>query len=431
MIYGYIFMTVMGLATAITLAELSSAIPEAGGQYVWVAALAPERQHRFLAYITAVMSWAGAACTGASACLAGVELIFDLVLLLKPDYKYERWMGFLGYQAVNLLILIPSCFERGLPPTVKGLLTFTGLFLLSLFVGLFAAADHRVSAKDLFTGHMNSSGWPSGVAFIIGLNSPNWCYSCLDAIVHIADEIPNPQQNIPRALMWTIIIGFPTGLLMIFGLFANAYDLSKMNSTLTIIYYVFNESKAAAIAFQVALFFSTISALWGINIWQSRLAWKIGVNKGFPFSGHLSKVVGSPFHTPLWALFFSGSFVALLGFVYLASTTAFSSLIGAGILFQYGSYMIPIICLLRHGRRNFAHGPFWYPVLGHISSYIVLAWATVAIVFYCLPFSLPVVASDMNYISVVIGILVVTTLAFWFTFARKTFKVDRLEVNSQ
>lgn len=430
MIYGYILMTITGLAAAISLAELSSAIPEAGGQYVWVAALAPEWNHRFLAYLTALMSWAGATCTCASACLAGVQLIFDVVLLLKPEFQYKRWMVFLAYQGVNLIILIPSCFERGLPPTLKATLAFTGMVLLTLFVGLFAASDHRVSAKDLFTGHMNSSGWPSGVAFIIGLNSPNWSYSCLDAIVHIADEIPNPRENIPKALMWTIAIGFPTGILTIFALFANAYDLSKMNSTLTILYYVF-ESKAAAVALQLAIVTSTLAGLWGVNIWQSRLAWKIGVNKGLPFSGHLRRVVGSPFHTPLWALLFSGSFVALLGFIYLASTTAFSSLIGAGLLFQYGSYMLPVICLLRHGRRNFAHGPFWHPVLGHISNVIVLAWTTVAIVFYCLPFSLPVAASDFNYISVVIGILAVVTMGFWFTFARKTFNVERLQINAQ
>lgn len=76
--WGFIAMTAVGLAGATSLAELSSAMPDAGGQYIWVAALSPPGPRRFLSYVTAILSWAGAVCTGASVCVVGPELLFSL-----------------------------------------------------------------------------------------------------------------------------------------------------------------------------------------------------------------------------------------------------------------------------------------------------------------------------------------------------------------
>ncbi|KAH7145519.1 hypothetical protein B0J13DRAFT_525051 [Dactylonectria estremocensis] len=84
--------------------------------------------------------------------------------------------------------------------------------VLALFIGLWAAPSEKRSGKDVFTDFYNVSGWSNGVAFLIGLNGLNWGFSCLDAIVHIAEEIPRPSTNVLKALMLTIAIGVVTGL---------------------------------------------------------------------------------------------------------------------------------------------------------------------------------------------------------------------------
>jgi choline transport protein len=335
-------------------------------------------------------------------------------------------MGFVAYQLTNLITLALSAFEHLLPRITKGILAFTMCLLVALFVGLFAASDERRSAKDIFTDFYNVSGWSTGVAFLIGQNGLNWGFSCLDAIVHIAEEIPDPSTNVPKALILTIIVGFVTGLPIVLAFCVNQTNYETQTSTMATVYVAFGESKAAAIAFQIAIFISAVGAMWGIHVWQSRLAWTIGLNKGFPFSKHIGQVMGAPFHTPIYALIWSAAFTSLLGFLYLGSQTAFNSLVSAGILLQYASYAIPIVLLLKHGRSRFQHGPFWYPRLGLLANIVFLCWAPIALVFYCFPYALPVEAGTMNYISVVLAIVALLIVFFWYIYARKNFSFPEL-----
>ncbi|RMJ13491.1 hypothetical protein CDV36_006831 [Fusarium kuroshium] len=424
--WGFLLMALVGLACATSLSELASALPDAGGQYIWVAALSPPEPHRFLSYATALFSWAGAVCTGASVCVVAPSLLFSLGSLLNPSFQQDPWMGFVAYQVTNLVTLALSAFEHLLPKITKGILTFTMCLLVALFVALFAATDERRPAKEIFTDFYNISGWSNGVAFLIGQNGLNWGFSCLDAIVHIAEEIPSPSTNVPKALILTIIIGFVTGLPIVLAFCINQTNYETQSSTMATLYVAFGESKAAAIAFQIAIFLSTVGAMWGIHVWQSRLAWTIGLNKGFPFSKHIGKVMGAPFHTPIYALIWSAGFTSLLGFIYLASQTAFNSLVSAGILLQYASYTVPIVLLLIRGRSNLQHGPFWYPRLGLLANIIFLCWAPIALVFYCFPYALPVEAGTMNYISVVLAIVGLLVVFFWYTYARKHFSFPEL-----
>ncbi|KAJ3533078.1 hypothetical protein NM208_g8149 [Fusarium decemcellulare] len=428
--WGFLLMAVVGLACATSLSELASAIPDAGGQYIWVAALSPAGPRRFLSYATALLSWAGAVCTGASVCVVAPSLLFALGSLLNPNFQQDRWMGFAAYQVTNLITLALSSFEHLLPKITKGILAFTMFLLVAFFVGIFTASDERRAAKDVFTDFYNVSGWSDGVSFLIGLNGLNWGFSCLDAIVHISEEIPRPSTNVPKALMLTIAVGFVTGLPIALAFCFNMTNFETQTSAMAAMYVAFGQSRAAAIGYQIPFFFSTVGAMWGIHVWQSRLAWTIGLNKGFPFSSHLGKVAGAPFHTPIWALLWSAAFTSLLGFLYLASETAFNSLVSAGILLQYASYAIPIVLLLVRGRSRFQNGPFWYPRLGFLANIIFLCWAPVALVFYSFPYALPVAAGDMNYISVVLVIVVLLIVCFWYTYARKNFSFLELGSNT-
>ncbi|CAI6041050.1 unnamed protein product [Clonostachys chloroleuca] len=427
--WGFLLMAVVGLACATSLSELASAIPDAGGQYIWVANLSPPRSRLFLSYATAIFSWAGAVCTGASVCVVGPALLFSLGSLLNPDFQPGRWEGFAAYHATNILTLGLSAFEHLLPRFTKGILTFTIFMLIAFFVGIFAASHERLSAKDVFTNFSNVTGWSNGVSFFISLNGLNWGFSCLDAIVHIAEEIPQPSVNVPKALMLTIVVGVVTGLPIVLAFAFNMTNLETQTSAMTTMYVAFGQSNAAAIGYQVALFISAVGAMWGIHVWQSRLAWTIALNKGFPLAKYLGKVHGAPFHTPLWALIWSASFTSLLSFVYVASETAFNSLVSAGILFQYASYAMPIALLLKNGRSQFEHGPFWYPRLGLLANIVFLSWAPIALVFYCFPYYLPVAVGDMNYISVVLAVVIVLILTFWFAYARKNFAHPELGSN--
>ncbi|KAF2762465.1 choline transport protein [Pseudovirgaria hyperparasitica] len=423
--WGFLLMAVVGLATATTLAELISAMPHPGGQYIWVNKLAPERYRRGLSYTTAMISWISAIATGASGNLSVPLNAFSIVTLLRPSFVYQRWMGFLMFQVINVVTCLGACFLHVLPSMSSYILGFNVLSVGVIVVTLFATSSTHTSATNFFTIN-NVSGWPNGVAFIIGCNGINWCFSCLDVATHLAEEIPSPETNIPKALIWTIVIASSSGMLMVLAILLNIGPIEEASYSGVDIFYRITDSKAAAVGLWIPVLILVLASVWGIQTWQSRLAWTISRESGFPLHPHFSKIFPHPFYTPIWSLLGSAVGTALFGCLYLASELAFNSLIATGILLQYLSYSIPTLLVLWHGRSNFRHGHFWYPRLGLLANLIMLAWTVTALIFYCFPSYAEVRASQMKYVSAVMMLIAVFIISLWFLYAKTSYKVVEL-----
>lgn len=99
---------------------------------------------------------------------------------------------------------------------------------------------------------------------------------------------------------------------------------------------------------------------------------------------------------PLRAHLVSSVIVAIVGCLYLASYTAFNSMVTACIVLLYISYAVPVICLLVKGRDNIKHGPFWLGPVGLASNIVLLAWTVFTLVMYSLPYTMPVEASSKS-----------------------------------
>ncbi|KAK1842598.1 choline transport protein [Colletotrichum chrysophilum] len=422
--YGFILMAIVGFAVAISLGELASALPHSGGQYYWVAVLGPPSIRRPLSYLTGVITWASAVCVSASVCLVVTLSIFSMVAIANPGFVYQPWMGFIGFQSINILASGFNFFERLLPWVSKTLLLYTCSMVFAAFVALLAGRSEKQTAHNFFAEIYNVSGWPNGVAFLIGLSPTNWAFSCLDAVVHLADEIPQPRKNIPMALLCTVALGTFTGLPIVFALFFAATDLPAIAASgtpsLELFYQVY-ENKTVGIVLQSLVMLSAAGAMIGCHTWQSRMAWAFSKYRAFPFHRHMSKIAPKPFDVPVWAHLWSCFWVALLGCLYLASSLAFNSFISAGILLQYITYSIGILCLLWTGRSELVHGPFWFPKLGFIANIVTLAWTAISVVSYSFPYNQPVAILEMNYVSCVLVGVVLYALGYWTAIGRKQY----------
>ena len=60
LIYGIIAIFLISICVGVSLSELASAFPNAGGQYFWANELAPKRYANFASYATGWFAWAGA-----------------------------------------------------------------------------------------------------------------------------------------------------------------------------------------------------------------------------------------------------------------------------------------------------------------------------------------------------------------------------------
>ena len=70
LIYGIIAVALISTCVGVSLSELASAFPNAGGQYYWASELAPKRLANFPAYLTGWVAWTGSIFTSAAVALA-------------------------------------------------------------------------------------------------------------------------------------------------------------------------------------------------------------------------------------------------------------------------------------------------------------------------------------------------------------------------
>lgn len=432
-IWGSVLITAITFCVAVTLGELSSAFPHAGGQYFWTAQLAPERGRRFLSYMTAIISWASVICTGASAVSAFANTIFAIVEALHPNFVYKQWMGFLVFQACNWSAAVMVLYERIIPTMSNTFVALSFVTTVTAFICLLAPSHEKAPASVVFGadpgGYFNLSAWPDGIAFLIGISGVNWGFSCLDAATHLAEEIPDPRKNIPKALLWTVGVACINALAINIAIFFAATDLPNTVSLLGLLSDVYGNPVCATVL-GILVCMSVWGSVIGIQTWQSRISWSLSRDKGFPFHSRLSQLAPAPFHTPVWAVLWGTCWITLCGFLYLGSTTAFNSFISAGIVLQYMTYATPAVLLLAKGRSSLTnqHGPFWWPTFGPVANVVVIAWSLLITVIYSFPLFLPVDAANMNYLACVLVFAFGYALVYWGLYGVRNYRLVDLSV---
>ena len=84
-IYGIMLIALISVCVGVSLSELASAMPNAGGQYFWANELAPRKYAGFASYLTGWFAWAGSIFTSASVALAVGAALVGCWQLAHPD----------------------------------------------------------------------------------------------------------------------------------------------------------------------------------------------------------------------------------------------------------------------------------------------------------------------------------------------------------
>ncbi|OJJ48971.1 hypothetical protein ASPZODRAFT_1364363 [Penicilliopsis zonata CBS 506.65] len=426
-IYGLIWISLVSLCVASSLSELASAMPNAGGQYYWASELAPRKYARFASYFTGWFGYAGAIFASASVALSLGSAGVGMWQLGHPDFVPKAWHTVVAYQLINFFCFLFNCVGKLLPGVAKMTLYISLVSFLVILITVPACAHPHASAKFVFAEFVNSTGWKSdGIAFIVGLINPNWIFACLDSATHLAEEVPQPERNIPIAIMATVGIGFTTAWFYCIAMFFSVTDLDALVDTATGVpilqlYYQALKNKTGAIVLETLLLVTGMGCQIACHTWQSRLCWSFARDGGLPGSKYLARV-NKQLDVPFISHCVSSFIVGLLGLLYLGSSTAFNSMVTACITLLYVSYSTPILCLWYRGRNNIQHGPFWLGNLGMVCNVVTLAWTVFSLIMYSFPSTYPVNAGNMNYVSAVYGIIIFIVLLDWVLRGRHEFK---------
>ena len=106
LLYGMMVTGSAYMAIAITIGELASVYPTAGGQYHFVSILAPKRFNRGLSYICGILANFSWIAIGAAIMVIPSSQITAIAAFYHEGYEPKAWHKFLIYEAFGIIVVI-------------------------------------------------------------------------------------------------------------------------------------------------------------------------------------------------------------------------------------------------------------------------------------------------------------------------------------
>ncbi|KAH1486589.1 hypothetical protein KXV92_006981 [Aspergillus fumigatus] len=127
---------------------------------------------RVLSWFTAWANVAAWVCLCATASLFGSQLVTNTVILVHPDFNFLRWQVFLIYVGFNLIAFLVNAFWNSILSALNRAALIWSLCGFSIiFVTVLACASPNYnSASFVFTSFINETGWPDGLAWLLGVS---------------------------------------------------------------------------------------------------------------------------------------------------------------------------------------------------------------------------------------------------------------------
>ncbi|EXV05570.1 amino acid permease family protein [Metarhizium robertsii] len=335
----------------LSLAELASMAPTAGGQYHWVSEFAPRQHQKLLSYLSgwlSTVSWQS--IVALDAFLIG-SVIQGLITLNDDSYSPTRWQGTLFVFAAVIGVSLFNVFAAKHLPLAEG--SFVTLYIFSFFpviVTLLVLAPKQ-SASDVFTKFTdNGAGWPSiSLTVMVGQVSSMFVVLGSDSVAHMAEEIRDASVVVPRSMVWSFILNVPFtfGLLITYLFCIGDVQEALDSKTGFPFIYVFQNATGSigattglTIVVLVLLTMITISSLAS----TSRQTFAFARDNGLPFATWLGAVHPS-WHVPVNSVFFTCAFSMAFALINIGSTVAFNAMLSLSTVALMATYVVSVGCV--------------------------------------------------------------------------------------
>jgi APA family basic amino acid/polyamine antiporter len=339
------------LFTAMGYAELGSAMPEAGGGYLWVREGLPRPN----AFISGWMAWLAHIVAG-SLYAVGFASFLDSLLKMLGLVGPEPLLGIVPFEKVMAVVCVAAFTYiniKGTSETGKtgNIVTIIQLGTIgALIVAGFWSIYLHPNWNDNFADFM-----PNGIGGLVAAMGLTFiAFEGYEIIVQTGEEVKNPKKNIPRAIF--ISLGLVVALyclvafVSIAGIFPEgkpAWQFVGENQELGVMKAA--ESLLPYGAF-IVLAGGIVSSLAGLNATtfsSARVAFAMGRHYNLP---HILSSIHSKNKTPHIAIAISGVIMAIMAFSLPLDQIA----VAAGVIFLllFTQVNISVITIRKmHGDR--------------------------------------------------------------------------------
>ena len=426
-LWGWVFVTLISIAIAASLAEICAVYPTAGGVYYWSAMLSTKEWAPMMSFIDGWLTLVGNWTVTLSITFSGGQLILSAISLWNEDFVANTWQTVLMFWAVIWVCALVNIFlSKYLDLINKICIYWTAASVITIMVTILTMADDRRDAAWVF-GHFDASasGWPSGWAWFVGLLQAAYTLTGYGMVAAMCEEVQNPHREVPKAMVWSVVAAGITGLAHLVPIL---FVLPSVKLLLNVasgqpIGLVFKMATGSAgggfgLLFLILgiMMFAGIGALTAASRCTYAFA-RDGAIPGF----HIWQKVDSRLDVPVYAILLSTVIDCLLGLIYFGSEAAFNSFTGVATICLSTSYGLPILISVVRRRQAVKHSSYSLGRFGYAINIATICWITLAVALFCMPVSIPVTASGMNYASVVFAGFASISVTWYFIYARKKF----------
>ena len=318
----------------LSLAEMASIAPTAGGQYHWVSEFAPREYQKIMSYTSGWLSTlAWQSFVAVDSFLMG-EVILGIIAINDQSFVPQRWHATLLIIA-TVLALAGFNFLAGkwLADAENYFFAFHILAFLPVIVTLLAMTPEKQTAKAVFTQFTdNGAGWSSmsltvmvgqvscifvvlGVSFTLQFPNPKVLteYVGSDSAAHIcmaalsrsanveltvmaAEEISDAGHVVPRSMVWSFFLNIPLTFGLLISYLFCIDDISEALSSPSgyPFIYVFQNatgSVAGATGLTVIILLLLVFITTSAYASTSRQLFAFARDNGMPFSNWLARVL--------------------------------------------------------------------------------------------------------------------------------------------
>jgi hypothetical protein len=133
----------------------------------------------------------------------------QLYAIFHPDLVIEPWHVYIAYILISITVTLTCVFANRLLPIIQdaGMILVMGGGLVTIIV-LAAIPDRHASSTFVWKDFENKTGWSNGVAFLTGILNGAFTIGTVDAVSHMAEELPQPERDLPKAVLAQVGLGF-------------------------------------------------------------------------------------------------------------------------------------------------------------------------------------------------------------------------------
>src|SRR6202453_2733000 len=384
--WGWPLVGVMTLFVGLSMAEVCSSFPTAGGLYYWSAKLAP-RNPAAWSWFTGWFNFLGQV-----AVTAGIDFgaAFFLNALLDLEWNFsttQHWHTILLFAAILVLHGVLNQFGVTLVALLNNVSVWWHILGVLIIVGVLAfAPSHHQSASYVFTHFANGSGWGSKIyVLMLGLLLAQYAFTGYDASAHMTEETRSAATAGPRGIVTSILVSLVAGWVLLIGITFAIQHYSGEATAAVPAAQVFIDAVGStggkllllvAIGAQLFCGMSSVTA-------NSRMIYAFSRDGALPGSAIWHRI-NPKTKTPTNAIWLAAGGALILGLPYLWNDAAYAAVTSIATIGLYIAYVLPTLLRLLRG-ADFVPGPWHLGRWSRPIGIIAVIWVAFISILFMLP----------------------------------------------